>query len=84
MTRKLAENSVFLFSSGDSICCFLACRKVARFLLGSFLARKGKEEVEVVNLSLLLKGKTKKNSARVFYEILVFFLCSFRLSGNFR
>ncbi|KAJ8566916.1 hypothetical protein K7X08_019124 [Anisodus acutangulus] len=45
--------------------------KVARFLLESFLARKGKEEVEAVNLSLLLKGKTKRDSARVFYEILV-------------
>ncbi|KAK4367383.1 hypothetical protein RND71_011175 [Anisodus tanguticus] len=49
----------------------LRTRKVARFLLESFLARKGKEEVEAVNLSLLLKGKTKRDSARVFYEILV-------------
>ncbi|KAJ8546419.1 hypothetical protein K7X08_019002 [Anisodus acutangulus] len=45
--------------------------KVARFLLECFLARKGKEEVEAVNLCLLLKGKTKRDSARVFYEILV-------------
>ncbi|XP_019225756.1 PREDICTED: sister chromatid cohesion 1 protein 2 isoform X2 [Nicotiana attenuata] len=49
----------------------LRTRKVARFLLGNFLARKGKEKVEVVNLSSLLKGKTKKQSSRVFYEILV-------------
>lgn len=49
----------------------LRTRKVAKFLLENFLARKGKEEVEVVNLSLLMKGKTKRDSARVFYEILV-------------
>ncbi|XP_075106668.1 sister chromatid cohesion 1 protein 2 isoform X1 [Nicotiana tabacum] len=49
----------------------LRTRKVARFLLENFLARKGKEKVEVVNLSSLLKGKTKKQSSRVFYEILV-------------
>ncbi|MCD7446238.1 hypothetical protein HAX54_048436, partial [Datura stramonium] len=49
----------------------LRTRKVARFLLESFLSRKGKEEVEGLNLSLLLKGKTKRDSARVFYEILV-------------
>ncbi|XP_059294298.1 sister chromatid cohesion 1 protein 2 [Lycium ferocissimum] len=49
----------------------LRTRKVARFLLESFLARKGREEVEAVNFSLLLKGKTKRDSARVFYEILV-------------
>ncbi|KAM3253354.1 sister chromatid cohesion 1 protein 2 [Capsicum annuum] len=60
-------------SEGTSEKCkfSLRTRKVARFLLESIPARKGKEEVEVVNLSLLLKGKTKRDSAKVFYEILV-------------
>uniref|UniRef100_A0A1S3XYC2 Sister chromatid cohesion 1 protein 2 n=1 Tax=Nicotiana tabacum TaxID=4097 RepID=A0A1S3XYC2_TOBAC len=49
----------------------LRTRKVARFLLENFLSRKGKEKVEVVNLSSLLQGKTKKQSSRAFYEILV-------------
>lgn len=74
-------SSVF---AGYSISCFLACRKVAKYLLENFLAQKGKEKVEVVNLSSLLKRKTKRESARVFYETLVMFLGSFRLSGNFR
>lgn len=49
----------------------LRTRKVAKYLLENFLAQKGKEKVEVVNLSSLLKRKTKRESARVFYETLV-------------
>ncbi|XP_031109224.1 sister chromatid cohesion 1 protein 2 [Ipomoea triloba] len=47
--------------------CSVRTRKVARYLLRNFLAQNG----EAVNLSQALKVKTKKESARLFYEILV-------------
>ncbi|CAN4082307.1 unnamed protein product [Withania somnifera] len=65
------EKSSFEGDTTEKCKFSLRTRKVAKFLLDSFLSRKGKEEVEVVNLSLLLKGKAKRDSARVFYEILV-------------
>nr|GLL18604.1 sister chromatid cohesion 1 protein 2 isoform X1 [Ipomoea trifida] len=47
--------------------CSVRTRKVARYLLRNFLAQNG----EAVNLSQALKVKTKKESASLFYEILV-------------
>ncbi|VFQ73497.1 unnamed protein product [Cuscuta campestris] len=47
--------------------CSARTRKVAMFLLRHLLARKGKP----VNLSCTLEGRTKTQSAKVFYEILV-------------
>ncbi|XP_019185548.1 PREDICTED: sister chromatid cohesion 1 protein 2 isoform X2 [Ipomoea nil] len=47
--------------------CSVRTRKVARYLHRNFLAQNG----EAVNLSQALKVKTKKASARLFYEILV-------------
>lgn len=82
-SQKFVKIHFFCFWRWSNFWLF-ACRKVAKFLFENFLARKGKEEVEVVNLSLLMKGKTKGDSARVFYELLVLFLGSFHLSGNFR
>ncbi|KAL7190247.1 hypothetical protein ACSBR2_022516 [Camellia fascicularis] len=46
-------------------------RTLARYLHRSFLHRKKQREDGVVNLSQVLKRKTKGESARVFYEILV-------------
>ncbi|XP_031282292.1 sister chromatid cohesion 1 protein 2-like isoform X2 [Pistacia vera] len=46
-------------------------RTVAGYLHRSFQYHKNRSEDEAVNLSLLLEGKTKKESARLFYEILV-------------
>ncbi|GMI83006.1 hypothetical protein HRI_001969900 [Hibiscus trionum] len=46
-------------------------RMVAKKLQKSFLDQMKKGEEEKVNLSQLLKGRTKKASAKVFYEILV-------------
>ncbi|XP_028103074.1 sister chromatid cohesion 1 protein 2 isoform X1 [Camellia sinensis] len=46
-------------------------RMLARYLHRSFLHRKKQREDGVVNLSQVLKRKTKGESARVFYEILV-------------
>ncbi|KAL5793364.1 hypothetical protein ACOSP7_001958 [Xanthoceras sorbifolium] len=46
-------------------------RMVARYLHRRFLNQKKRRENEVVNLMQLLEGKTKKGSARLFYEILV-------------
>ncbi|KAK8552375.1 hypothetical protein V6N13_120777 [Hibiscus sabdariffa] len=46
-------------------------RTVAKRLQRSFLDQKRKGEEEKVNLSQLLEGRTKKASAKVFYEILV-------------
>ncbi|KAK9272639.1 hypothetical protein L1049_003015 [Liquidambar formosana] len=46
-------------------------RKVARYLRGSFLNRKKQRKEEVLNLLQVLEGRTRKESARLFYEILV-------------
>ncbi|GMI90766.1 hypothetical protein HRI_002745900 [Hibiscus trionum] len=46
-------------------------RMVAKRLQRSFLYQKKNGEEEKVNLSQLLEGRTKKASAKVFYEILV-------------
>ncbi|KAL7207981.1 hypothetical protein ACSBR1_029852 [Camellia fascicularis] len=46
-------------------------RTLARYLHRSILHRKKQREEGVVNLSQVLKRKTKGESARVFYEILV-------------
>ncbi|XP_073296037.1 uncharacterized protein [Primulina huaijiensis] len=47
-------------------------RAVGIFLYKNFLYKKRREEEdEVLNLTHLLRGKAKKNSARLFYEILV-------------
>ncbi|KAI8002297.1 hypothetical protein LOK49_LG08G00797 [Camellia lanceoleosa] len=46
-------------------------RRLARYLHRSILHRKKQREDGVVNLSQVLKRKTKGESARVFYEILV-------------
>ncbi|KAK3023577.1 hypothetical protein RJ639_044037, partial [Escallonia herrerae] len=43
---------------------------VARYLHRSFLSRQKLGEDEVVSLSHVLQGKTKKETARLFYEIL--------------
>ncbi|XP_015063990.1 sister chromatid cohesion 1 protein 2 isoform X3 [Solanum pennellii] len=70
---NLMDEEINSFEGDTSGKCKFSLRtgKVAKFLFENFLARKGKEEVEIVNLSLLMKGKTKGDSARVFYEILV-------------
>ncbi|KAG8637729.1 hypothetical protein MANES_15G158100v8 [Manihot esculenta] len=46
-------------------------RVVVRCLCRSFLNQKNRKEDEVVNLQQLLEGRSKKESARFFYEILV-------------
>ncbi|XP_057465083.1 sister chromatid cohesion 1 protein 2 [Actinidia eriantha] len=46
-------------------------RIVAKYLCRSFLNRKKRKEDKVANLSHVLKRKTRTESARVFYEILV-------------
>ncbi|KAI9178347.1 hypothetical protein LWI28_025437 [Acer negundo] len=46
-------------------------RMVVRYLHRRFQNQKKRGENETVNLMQLLKGKTKKESARLFYEILV-------------
>ncbi|CAL1358343.1 unnamed protein product [Linum trigynum] len=46
-------------------------RVAARLLQSTFIEKQRKGEEEVVNLLQLLEGRTKKESARLFYEILV-------------
>ncbi|KAK4603355.1 hypothetical protein RGQ29_012054 [Quercus rubra] len=46
-------------------------RMAARYLHKTFLNQEKGGEEEVVSLSRLLEGRTKKESARLFYEILV-------------
>ncbi|XP_065637125.1 LOW QUALITY PROTEIN: sister chromatid cohesion 1 protein 2 [Quercus suber] len=46
-------------------------RMAARYLHKTFVNREKGGEEEVVSLSRLLEGRTKKESARLFYEILV-------------
>eukprot|EP00257_Ricinus_communis_P013886 XP_015571431.1 sister chromatid cohesion 1 protein 2 isoform X1 [Ricinus communis] len=46
-------------------------RVAVRCLHRSFLKQKNRREEEVVNLLSLLEGRAKKESARLFYEILV-------------
>ena len=47
----------------------------ARYLHKTFLNQEKGGEEEVVNLSRLLEGRTKKEGARLFYEILVCSVC---------
>ncbi|GKV07927.1 hypothetical protein SLEP1_g19624 [Rubroshorea leprosula] len=46
-------------------------RLVAKFLRRTFLDKKKRGEEEKVHMLQLLRGKTKKESSRLFYEILV-------------
>lgn len=46
-------------------------RAVARYLHTEFVARKKRGEDEVVKLSQVVEGKSKKRNARMFYELLV-------------
>jgi membrane protein implicated in regulation of membrane protease activity len=46
-------------------------RIAARYLHNNFLNRKKGREEEVMSLLRVLEGRTKKESARLFYEILV-------------
>ncbi|KAL6552907.1 hypothetical protein OROGR_006749 [Orobanche gracilis] len=46
-------------------------RKMESYLGKKFLEKKKQREEQVLNLSQLLAGNTKKESARLFYEILV-------------
>lgn len=46
-------------------------RTIARYLYGNFVRQKRCKEDAVVKLSQVLEGKTKKGSARLFYEVLV-------------
>ncbi|XP_017254616.1 sister chromatid cohesion 1 protein 2 [Daucus carota subsp. sativus] len=45
-------------------------RAVARYLHTEFVARKKRGEDEVVKLSQVVEGKSKKRNARMFYELL--------------
>lgn len=47
-------------------------RMAESYLAGKFLHKKRRKEEQVLNLSCLLAGKTKKESTIMFYEILVF------------
>ncbi|XP_021284248.1 sister chromatid cohesion 1 protein 2 isoform X2 [Herrania umbratica] len=49
----------------------LRTRMVAKYLQRRFLAQRKRGEEETVKLSQLLEGRTKKESVRLFYEILV-------------
>ncbi|KAH7532362.1 hypothetical protein FEM48_Zijuj04G0011800 [Ziziphus jujuba var. spinosa] len=51
--------------------CSGRTRIVARYLHRSFLNQKKQREKEVVNLLPTVEGRNKKESARLFYEILV-------------
>lgn len=46
-------------------------KTIARYLYGNFVRRKICREDAEVKLSQVLEGKTKKGSARLFYEVLV-------------
>lgn len=52
---------------------------VARYLHRRFVYHKERREDEAVKLLQLLEGKTKKESARLFYEILVCSICILEL-----
>jgi cohesin complex subunit SCC1 len=51
----------------------------ARYVYKSFLNQEKGREEEVVSLLQLLDGRTKKESARLFYEILVLFCMCLRI-----
>ncbi|MCL7034111.1 hypothetical protein MKW94_030194 [Papaver nudicaule] len=46
-------------------------RKFAKYLAESFQNKKEQNEKEVLSLEPILEGRTKKESARLFYEVLV-------------
>ena len=54
---------------------FFVYRMVAKYLRRNFLNQKERAEEEMLNLSRIVEGRTKKESARFFYEILVCLLC---------
>ncbi|KAF8399912.1 hypothetical protein HHK36_015782 [Tetracentron sinense] len=68
-------SSIFLFSSSSESLLvgspFIVCRAVASYLRKSFLNQKEQRQEEVVNLVPVLEGRTRKESSRLFYEILV-------------
>lgn len=77
-----------IFSLGEYQLCMVLCkiwlqlvkfviyRIAARYLHKNFLNRKKRREEELVSLLRVLEGRTKKESARLFYEILVCPTCS--------
>ncbi|KAF6166892.1 hypothetical protein GIB67_020326, partial [Kingdonia uniflora] len=46
-------------------------RKVAGYLHKCFVGQKSQKETEALNIKPILEGKTRKESARMFYELLV-------------
>lgn len=50
---------------------FFQCRMTGSYLGRKFLHKKRRKEEQVLNLSCLLAGKTKKESTIMFYEMLV-------------
>ncbi|KAF9601186.1 hypothetical protein IFM89_017371 [Coptis chinensis] len=63
--QSLYSFLIFLSADGWTV----RTRMVASFLCKRFLKEPGK--AEVLNLNLILEGKTRKENARLFYEILV-------------
>lgn len=57
---------------------FCLSRMAGSYLGRKFLDKKSQKEEEVLNLSHLLARKTKKESARLFYEILVLLFGPFK------
>ncbi|KAL3526162.1 hypothetical protein ACH5RR_014534 [Cinchona calisaya] len=51
--------------------CSVRARKVGRYLYEKFKYQKRQQGDVFINLTQVLKGKSRKESARVFYEILV-------------
>ncbi|XP_020239331.2 uncharacterized protein LOC109818301 [Cajanus cajan] len=59
-------------TENSELCGWSGCtRKVASYLHQSFLHPKEQREEDVVNFSQVFRGKAPKESARLFYEILV-------------
>ncbi|KAK6155273.1 hypothetical protein DH2020_009521 [Rehmannia glutinosa] len=70
LSQSLADIVYYIKDNFDEFYLFLS-RMIGSYLGRKFLDKKRRNKEQVLNLSHLLAGKTKKESARLFYEILV-------------
>ncbi|CAN7084786.1 unnamed protein product [Brassica oleracea var. botrytis] len=61
----------YIFRSRSKFSDYGLCRNVAKFLEKTFLEQREKGEEEKASLLQLCRGRTQKESARLFYETLV-------------
>jgi hypothetical protein len=67
--------SIIVCNIGLYLFAMMMYRKVASYLSKTFQDPGKQKEAASVNLSQVSQGRTRKESARLFYEILVCLIC---------